>query len=176
MGTIAALVSLDEYLNTSYEPDMEFVDGVLVERNVGTPRHGRLQIIVGAYFEKYRNSHGIQAFGDTRLRVAVGRHRLPDVLVLEPPFQEGNEITDVPVITIEIKSPSDSFDDIVDKCFEYEALGVRNILVMDPDKRRAWLFEQGNLRHLTGNSVQLNLSQTTLDFHFAEIFANLGGK
>ena len=173
MATTAAFVSLDEYLNTSYEPDMEFVDGVLVERNVGTPKHGRLQIIVGSYFEKYRKSHRIYAFGDTRLRVAVGRHRIPDLLVLEPPFQEGKTITDVPVITIEIKSPGDSFDDIVDKCFEYEALGVRNILGVDPDKRRAWLFEQNNLRLLTGNSVPLNLSQTTLDFPFAEMFAEL---
>ena len=28
MGTTATLVTLEEYLNTSYEPDMEFVDGV----------------------------------------------------------------------------------------------------------------------------------------------------
>jgi Uma2 family endonuclease len=174
MGSIATAISLDEYLNTSYEPDMEFVDGVLVERHLGTPRHGRLQIIVGAYFERCQKSHGIEAFGDTRVRVAPGRHRIPDVVVLEPPFQEGNVITDVPIITVEIKSPGDSFDDIVDKCFEYEALGVRNILVMDPDKRRAWLFEQNNLHLLTSGSVPLNLSQATLDFPFAEMFAALG--
>jgi len=32
----ATQVSLEEYLHTSYEPDMEYVDGVLVGRNVGT--------------------------------------------------------------------------------------------------------------------------------------------
>jgi hypothetical protein len=61
----------------------------------------------------------------------------------------------------------------MDKCFEYEALGVRNILVMDPDHRRAWLFEQNNLRLLTGNSIPLNLSHATLEFPFAEMFAEL---
>jgi hypothetical protein len=29
------VVALEEYLRTSYDPDVEFVDGVLVERNVG---------------------------------------------------------------------------------------------------------------------------------------------
>jgi Uma2 family endonuclease len=95
------------------------------------------------------------------------------VLLLELPYNRGQIVTDVPSITVEIKSPGDKFDDIVDKCFEYEALGVRNILVMDPDHSRAWLFEQNALRLLTGNSVQLNLSQSTLEFPFAEIFAEL---
>jgi hypothetical protein len=32
-------VSVEEYLNTSYDPDVEFVDGVLVQRNVGDWLH-----------------------------------------------------------------------------------------------------------------------------------------
>jgi hypothetical protein len=40
------LISLDDYLNTSYSPDMEFRDGVLVERNVGEEAHMRLQALL----------------------------------------------------------------------------------------------------------------------------------
>ena len=173
MGTITTAVSLDEYLNTAYEPDMEFVDGLLVERNVGTQQHSLLQGAVYAYLRQYRKSRGIKVFLEARLQVGPRRHRIPDVLAIEIPYNRGKIITDVPVITVEIKSPDDTFDEIVDKCFEYQALGVRNILVMDPDNRRAWLFEQNNLRLLTGNSVPLNLSQATLDFPFAEMFAEL---
>ena len=32
------LISVDEYLRTSYSPDKEYVDGILVERNVGEKR------------------------------------------------------------------------------------------------------------------------------------------
>ena len=175
MGSPATLISLDEYLNTSYEPDMEFVDGELVRRNVGTPRHGWLQGIVVSYFRQFRESHRINAFVDARLLVdsTTGRHRIPDVMVLETPHRMGKVVLDVPVIVVEIKSPEDTFDDIVDRCFEYQKLGVPNILVMDPDNRRAWLFEQGTLRLLAGNSVSLSLGQTTLDFPFAEMFAEL---
>ncbi len=35
----ATLISVEEYLNTSYDPDMEYVDGVLVETNVGDLLH-----------------------------------------------------------------------------------------------------------------------------------------
>jgi Uma2 family endonuclease len=92
---------------------------------------------------------------------------------LEKPFRVGKVVTDVPVITIEIKSPDDTFDDIVEKCFEYEGLGVPNILVMDPGHRRTFLFEQGTLRHLRGESGQLTLRSGALDFPFAGMFAEL---
>ena len=39
----AALVSLEEYLATSYHPDCDYVDGMLTERNVGQKDHSKLQ-------------------------------------------------------------------------------------------------------------------------------------
>jgi hypothetical protein len=38
-----ALVSADEYLNASYRPDQELLEGQLVERNVGEYDHSNLQ-------------------------------------------------------------------------------------------------------------------------------------
>jgi hypothetical protein len=40
---VATRVSLEEYLNTEYEPDCDYVDGVLEQRNVGKKRHARTQ-------------------------------------------------------------------------------------------------------------------------------------
>ena len=40
---IASLIPLEEYLSTSYDPDREYVDGRLVERNVGELDHSYLQ-------------------------------------------------------------------------------------------------------------------------------------
>lgn len=36
-------VTVEEYLNTSYEPDVEYVDGILVKRNVGDWLHSLVQ-------------------------------------------------------------------------------------------------------------------------------------
>jgi Uma2 family endonuclease len=174
----AALVSLDEYLNTTYEPDMEFVDGVLVRRNVGTQQHGLLQALLASYFGRLRKSHKIEVFTATRLvvNVRLGRYRIPDVMALETPYKRGKVVKDVPAIVIEIKSPDDTFDDIVDKCFEYESLGVPNILVMDPDNKRTLVFEENALRFLSGSSVTLRLPSTTLELPFADMFAELDGE
>jgi Uma2 family endonuclease len=126
------------------------------------------------FFGQYIKSHRFALFTETRLRVDVtGRYRIPDVMIVETPYSKGKVVTDVRAIIIEIKSPDDTFDDILDRCFDYEKLTVGNIAVMDPDNQRAWLFQQGNLQLLTGATIRLNLSRQVIDFPFAQLFAEL---
>src|SRR5439155_5805364 len=142
----------------SNEPDRDFVEGVLVRRHVGTQRHGLLQSRIVIFFGQQEKSHRIRVFAETRLRIdAKGSHRIPDVMVLEIPYKKGKVVVDVPAIVIEIKSPDDTFDDIVDRCFDYQRLSAGNIVVMDPDRKMAWSFREGNLQLMTGTSIRLNL-------------------
>ena len=43
------LISVEDYLASAYEPDCDFVDGHIEERNVGEVTHARLQLRIGAY-------------------------------------------------------------------------------------------------------------------------------
>jgi Uma2 family endonuclease len=176
MSSVANLISTDEYLNSSYEPDRELVDGVLVDRNVGSQNHADLQGLLTMFLGQFRKSHRIKVLPEARLRVKTsGAYRIPDLLVLERPYKRGKVVEDVPAVVIEINSPDDRFDQVVDKCFEYESLGVGNILVMDPDQRRAWRFEHGTMKLLAGGTVGLRLGrqQATVDFPFEQLFAEL---
>jgi Uma2 family endonuclease len=176
MKDSAVLISLDEYLNTSYKPDMDYVSGVLVRRNVGTQRHGSLQIILGIYFAQFRKSHRIKTFAETRLLVdrSTGRYRVPDILVLGIPYTKGKVAIDVPTIIVEIKSPEDTFDDIVERCFDYERLAVPNILVMDPENHRAWRFIHGSLEIIALPAIDLVLpSGLKLNFPAGQLFAEI---
>ena len=175
MGGTSSLVPLHEYLKTAYEPDRDFVDGVLLERNVGTQLHGMLQTFLILLFGQYIKSHRIAVFTETRLLVdaATGRYRIPDFMVLEVPYSLGKVVVDVPAVIVEIKSPDDTFDDIVDRCFDYEKLTVGNIVVMDPDHKRVWLFQQGNIQLLSGDTIPLKLSRQVIDFPFSQLFAEL---
>ena len=96
-------------------------------------------------------------------------------MVLEAPYVKGKVAVDVPAITVEIKSPDDTFDDLVDRCFDYEKLGVLNIIVMDPDNQRAWLFRQGTLQLLSGGTTRLRLfrDEHGIDFPFDQLFAEI---
>ena len=59
MGMAAGtIVPLEEYLRTSYEPDCEYVDGELVERNAGSRKHSRLQGLLVAYLMRRRKTWG----------------------------------------------------------------------------------------------------------------------
>jgi hypothetical protein len=42
--------SLLEYLQANYRPDREFVDGELLERNVGKWEHARIQALLASWF------------------------------------------------------------------------------------------------------------------------------
>lgn len=170
------LVSLEQYLNTAYEPDRDFVDGVLVERHVGTQRHGLFLAALAGFYGQYMNSHRIAVFIATRLLVdaATGRHRVPDLMVVEVPVTKGKVVTDVPAVVVEIKSPDDTFDDILNRCFDYERLTVRTILVMDPDNHRAWRFRHGTLDLLEGDVVMLDLGTANeISFPITQLFAQV---
>ena len=43
MATTPTLLSIDEYLRTSYHPDADYVDGEIEERNLGEYEHAKLQ-------------------------------------------------------------------------------------------------------------------------------------
>jgi hypothetical protein len=48
----SGVASVDEYLSTTYRPDCDYVDGRVVERNVGELDHSILMARAGAAFFK----------------------------------------------------------------------------------------------------------------------------
>ena len=100
------MVSLEEYLSTVYEPDCDFVDGTLEERNVGTWGHGRLQFKIGGYFLTHYEPQGMRMVPELRFRVTPNRIRIPDLCVyLTDPEEEVPSTP--PFLCIEILSPED---------------------------------------------------------------------
>ena len=76
------LVSEDEYLHTPYRPDCDYVDGLVLERNLGTHPHGRLQLLVAAYLLAQERPRQIHAVVECRLKIRPHKYRIPDVMVL----------------------------------------------------------------------------------------------
>ncbi len=147
----ATLVSVDEYLTTTYRPDCDFVDGVLLERNVGTKDHSRLQGAVYRWFWDRRKQLGLTAFPELRIRVSTRRYRIPDVCIVPLPEPDEQIFTEAPYICIEVLSPEDTFPRLQDRFDDYLAMGVPNIWVLDPVSRRAWsIAREGHFEALDG--------------------------
>src|SRR5579863_9214413 len=86
----ATLVSVKEYLNTSYRPDCDYLEGTILERNVGEQDHSNLQMSLSAYLYNRRAQLGIRVYPEQRVQVTGQRFRVPDICVVlgdAPPQQ-----------------------------------------------------------------------------------------
>lgn len=145
----AALISVEEYLATSYSPDCDYVDGELIERNLGTKGHSKLQRELILWFAK--RYVDLATFPEQRVRVAATRFRIPDVCVYPLPEPDEEVFTQPPYICIEVLSPEDSFPRLQKKFDDFLNMGISNIWVFDPPTRRAWtITHEGHLEALDG--------------------------
>jgi hypothetical protein len=79
------LISVEEYLRTSYRPDCDYVDGEVLERNVGETDHSWLQTMLSAYLVARRAQWGITVLVEQRVQVTESHFRVPDICVLLGP-------------------------------------------------------------------------------------------
>jgi len=140
MGT-SLLVSEQEYLTTSYEPDREYDNGELLERNVGERPHSILQGEFIGHFRGLRKlGRGVRAFVEMRIRLAPRKYRIPDVCVYREPAPRDRIPSTPPFIAIEILSPEDRMSRLRQKIDEYLAFGVSYVWLIDPERRRADVY------------------------------------
>lgn len=141
----ATVVSLSEYLETSYRPDCEYVEGELLERNVGEWDHSRLQMLLSNYLCNREKQWGIVVVPEQRVQVKAQRFRIPDITVLlKPPA--GPIITEPPFLCIEILSPRDRMQEMQERIDDYLAFGVRYVWLIHPRTRRAFVYTAEGFR------------------------------
>jgi Uma2 family endonuclease len=155
------LISLDEYLSTIYDPDCEYIDGELLERNVGEFDHAGVQGIVLALLYNQRRQHGIHVFPELRVQVAARRYRIPDITVTTSKGK-GKILREPPFLCIEVLSPEDRASRIETKIDDYLAFGVKHIWIIDPREKKGWSYTREGKREpaevLTTSDPRLTLS------------------
>ena len=137
MGT-TTLIPVEEYLRTSYRPDCDFIEGEVLERNVGKRKHSYAQGETCSWFNRRKGVLMLQALPELRMRVSTGRIRIPDIVVCEIPLPEEEVFTTPPYLCIEVMSPDDTISAMQDRLDDYLQFGVPNIRVIDPSKHRGW--------------------------------------
>jgi Uma2 family endonuclease len=140
----ATLVPVSEYLGTTYHPDLEYIEGVLKERNVGEMSHGEAQTMLAAYvLYKLR---GFWAVVEVRAQIKADRFRIPDVTIVRGGKPLGRMFTEPPEVAVEVLSPDDRIADIQEKIDDYLAFGVPCVWVINPENRRAWIHTKDGAR------------------------------
>jgi Uma2 family endonuclease len=162
-------IPVNEYLRTSYRPDCDYLDGVLEERNLGEKKHTRLQKALLLFLAAKEKQLGIFVIQEQRVQVSATRYRVPDLCVtLGEPDEE--IFTHPPALCIEILSPEDRLNRMMERVDDYLAMGVPHVWVLDPHTRRAWTITPVEGWREVKSGI-LKTENPALEVPLAEIFS-----
>lgn len=136
MGT-TTLTSVESYLSAVYDPDVDYVDGALEDRNVGEKDHAKLQLKVARLLDSLG---GYFVTIETRIRISDARYRVPDICVYDREPDE-QVFTAPPLLIVEILSPEDRMSRMQEKMEDYCRMGCHDIWILDPARRKAYRYE-----------------------------------
>jgi Uma2 family endonuclease len=141
MATVAVPVqmSIDEYLRTSFEPDAEFVDGMIEERNAGEWDHARLQGLLNSMMLAKEEEWGVYVSPELRVQVSETKVRIPDVCVTDARNKVEQVPTKPPLLCIEVTSPEDRLPRMFKRIEDFHCMGVAQVWVFDPEKQKVWV-------------------------------------
>lgn len=158
----ATAVSLKEYLNTSYRPDCDYLDGELLERNVGEIDHSWLQGMLVHYLISRKKQWGISVLPETRVQVKARRFRVPDITVIAGDLPPGPIITNPPFLCIEILSPSDRLTEMQERIDDYLSFGVSYVWLINPRTRQTYVYSSAGIREVRDGVLTTNNPDITV--------------
>jgi len=131
------LISVEEYLASSYKPDCDYVDGHIEERNLGERPHSRMQgrLIV---LLNGQAASGAEVLPEVRVQVKPSRFRVPDICIAVD-HSDDPILTKPPFLCIEVLSPEDRMSRIEARIKDYLEMGVAYVWVLDPQTKQAYV-------------------------------------
>jgi Uma2 family endonuclease len=146
---IATQMTVEEYLRTSFDPDCDYVDGEVLDRNVGELDHGSVQKLLLVYLAAREKRLGIFVIQEQRLQLNQRHYRVPDLMIIEGGRPKEQIITRPPLVCIEVLSPEDRMSRMQKKIGDYLAFGVCYVWVLDPQTRKAFAYTNSGMQPVT---------------------------
>lgn len=142
----STLVPLEVYLDTSYRPDRDWIDGEVKERNAGEGQHSNIRAFFIGYLANHKREWGVRIWPELRVQVSATRIRVPDVTVtrVSDPFEA--IITVAPLLCIEILSKDQRMSEIEERAKDYLTMGVPIVWIIDPLRRTAFVSDANGQR------------------------------
>ena len=166
------LISLDQYLHETWDPDREFVDGEVIERNMGEKDHAAWQMAIAVWLRNFRQSANIRVYPELRLQTTPTHFRIPDIMAIDRNAPDEQIITHAPLLCVEILSPEDRIGRMETKVDEYFQMGVRAVWIIDPQTNTAYQCAGGNIRDWKAVEV-LSVPGTPISLSLKDVIADL---
>ena len=167
----STVVAVEEYLSTSYDPDREYIDGVVVERNLGERDHSRPQGLICTYLMSRERAWRVVTLLAQRVQVGDSRFRIPDVCLLRASDLAEPIVGTAPIVCVEVLSRDDRMPAVREKVRDYVAMGVKHVWVIDPRGRRGFNFTANAMEEPADGVLRVLDSEIQLPLD--EIFRDL---
>lgn len=162
----ATSIPLSEYLNTSYRPDCDYIDGEVKERNSGEQPHSQIQAAITIIFGQNRKAWSTRVLTEQRVQTQPTRFRIPDVCILRSSDAHDPIIRFAPYICIEVLSKDDRLSEMRARTDEYRAMGVEHVWIVDPWQRVGYIASARGFEHpadgvfsVAGSPIRLVLGE-----------------
>lgn len=123
----------------------EYVDGKLEKKNMPNAKHsgiaGRLLIELGIYLKKHKIG---RVYPEAHFQIGTDK-RVPDVAFVSagriPQDGEPQKFWEfAPDLAVEIVSPTDFYQDVLDKIYEYFKADVKQVWLINPEKETLTIY------------------------------------
>ncbi|SRR5579884_2272315 len=141
-------VSLQEYLATTYRPDCDYIDGELIERNMGEQIHAWVQAKLVSWLMLRVQELNIRPLTECRLQITPTRFRIPDLMVLTADAPWDPIVRQAPLLCIEILSKDDTMRAIMRRIQDYLQIGVPTCWILEPSDRLAWVADEDGVHQV----------------------------
>ena len=167
-----AQVSVEEYLHSVYRPDVDYVDGVLEDRNVGEYDHSSLQGALSACFRARRSEWNIRVAQALLMRISETRYRVPDTSIFSRDLPVEQVFTRPPLVCIEVLSPEDRIKRFQARVQDYFHMGVKAVWILDPREKTGLDCSSGHFADWH-ERTSFVVDGTPIRMELADVFAEV---
>lgn len=148
-ATQPKLLTAVEFFEKYGDGGYELIDGVVTEVSMPGAKHGKVALklgrVVGDFVETHGLGHGFSHDTLIFLERDPDTMRGPDLCFVSYARLPAGDVPDgpltvIPELVFEVRSPSDSWTDVVEKVLDYLRAGVAVIVVLDPTTTSATVF------------------------------------
>ncbi len=160
---------------TAFTYHTELINGQEIEKPLGKKTHAYIQSVL------MRLLFGLSELKDylilPELNVLCNiNHQdriVPDIAIVPKKAQyRDGDLLDPPVLAIEIISPGQSFDDLLDKCERLCVSGTPTCWIMLPAKRQAWIYSSDGILRRSG-VLHFDLPTAVIRLRVEDVFSAL---
>jgi hypothetical protein len=107
---------------------------------------------------------------EQRLLVRPGRYRVPDLLALPLNYYSSPKVVTVaPLLCIEILSPEDRMPRVLERCCEYNAMGVAETWIFDPRTKQVYIARDMAVTQFTDDMLRCGKIQISCSALFSRL-------